>query len=188
MRRRVFIAVLLSVLAAPRWCATASADALRFRVQSEASEVIFHATSRLMNAEGRFQRVSGEVAVDPKDLTTAKIMLSIEAGSIDTGIGMRDSHLRSEDFFDVKRFPNITFESVRVEATGRRASVFGRLTVHGVTREIAVPVEVNVTDVAMVATGEFVIDRREYGLTYKSFLNPIGNDVRVIFTFRARSA
>jgi polyisoprenoid-binding protein YceI len=161
---------------------------MRFRVQPEASDVTFRATSRLMNAEGKFQRVSGEVVVDPKDLTTAKITLSIEAGSIDTGIGMRDSHLRSEDFLDVKRFPYITFESERVEATGRRASVFGRLTVHGVTREIAVPVEVDVTDIAMVATGEFVVDRHDYGLTYKSFINPIGNDVRVIFTFRARSS
>jgi polyisoprenoid-binding protein YceI len=188
MRCRPFIVALFLILASAHWCATASAEAMRFRVQPEASDVTFRATSRLMNAEGKFQRVSGEVVVDPKDLTTAKITLSIEAGSIDTGIGMRDSHLRSEDFLDVKRFPYITFESERVEATGRRASVFGRLTVHGVTREIAVPVEVDVTDIAMVATGEFVVDRHDYGLTYKSFINPIGNDVRVIFTFRARSS
>ena len=188
MSHRRFAAILLLALPSPLWCASASADPARFRVQPEASEVTFQATSRLMNAEGRFQRLSGEVVVDPKDLSTARITLSIEAGSIDTGIGMRDSHLRSEDFFDIRRFPYITFESVRVEATGRRASVFGRLTVHGVTHDIAVPIQVDVTDLALVATGEFVINRRDYGLTYQSFVNPIGNEVRVTFTFRARSA
>ena len=188
MKRRALVAVLLVSVLVPFWCATATAQAIRFRVQPEASEVIFRATSRLMNAEGRFQQVSGEVVVDPKDLTTAKITLSIEAASLDTGIGMRDSHLRSEDFLDVKRFPRITFESERIEAAGRNASVYGRLTVHGVTREIAVPVRVDVTGLALVATGELVIDRRDYGLDYKSFINPIGNDVRVSFTFRARPA
>lgn len=170
------------------WHATAQADTLRFRVQPEASEVTFRATSRLMNADGRFQRLSGEVVVDTKDLTTAKVTVSIEAGSIDTGIGMRDNHLRSEDFLDVRKFPTITFESQRVEGGGRRANVIGQLTIHGVTREIAVPVDLSMTDVALVASGEFVINRRDYGIAYDSFLNPVGDDVRVSFTFRARAA
>jgi polyisoprenoid-binding protein YceI len=178
-------AALLLTLA---WYATARADTVRFRVQPEASAVTFRATSRLMNADGRFNRLSGEVVVETKDLTTAKITLSIEAGSIDTGIGMRDNHLRSEDFLDIRKFPTITFESQRVEGSGRHANVIGQLTIHGVTREIAVPVDVSMTDVALVATGEFVINRLDYGIAYHSFLNPIGDDVRVSFTFRARAA
>ncbi len=186
--RRALAAALLLALAWPSWHATAWADAVRFRVQPEASEVTFRATSRLMNADGRFHRLSGEIVVDPKDFTTSKVTLSIEAGSIDTGIGMRDSHLRSEDFFDIRKFPTITFESQRVEGAGRRANVYGQLTVHGVTREIAVPVEVSMSDLALVATGEFIINRRDYGITYQSFVNPIGNDVRIAFAFRARAA
>ncbi|OGU27305.1 MAG: hypothetical protein A3K13_10960, partial [Gemmatimonadetes bacterium RIFCSPLOWO2_12_FULL_68_9] len=147
----------------------------------------FKATSRFMDADGRFHRLGGEIVVDPKDLSTAKVTLSIEVASIDTGIGLRDNHLRSEDFFDVKRFPTITFESARVEAAGRRATVHGRLTLHGVTREVAVPVDVALTDLAIVASGEFVVNRGDYGLTYQSFLNPIGNLVRVAFTFRAHA-
>src|SRR5262252_10020672 len=68
------------------------ADGIRYRIQPEASEVTFRATSRLMNADGRFHRVSGEVTVDPQNLATARISLSIEAASIDTGIGLRDNH------------------------------------------------------------------------------------------------
>lgn len=186
--RRWLAAALLLALVSTTWSATARADAVRFRIQREASEVTFSATSRIMNATGSFHRLAGEVSVDPKDLATAKITLSIEADSIDTGIGMRDNHLRSEDFLDVRQFPMITFESLRVEAAGRRATVVGRLTIHGVTREVAVPVDVSLTDVALVASGEFVVNRRDYGITYQSFVNPVGNAVRVAFTFRARAA
>ncbi len=175
-------------LALAAWCGAATADPLRFRVQPEASEVGFKATSRFMNANGRFARFKGDVVVDPKDATTAKVRVTVEAASIDTGIEMRDNHLRSEDFLDVNRFPTVTFESERVEMGGRRATVMGRLTIHGVTREIAVPVDVQMSEMALVATGEFVLNRRDYGINYNSFFLPVGNDVRVTFTFRARTS
>jgi polyisoprenoid-binding protein YceI len=166
--------------------APARAESLRFRIQPEASEITFRATSRLMNAEGHFGRFSGDVVADPAGPTGARISLTIDAASLDTGIEMRDKHLRSADFFDIERFPTIAFESVRVEAAGRRATVMGRLTLHGVTREIAVPVDVQITETALVASGEFIVNRGEYAMNYNSFLNPIGNEVRVAFTFRAR--
>jgi polyisoprenoid-binding protein YceI len=165
------VAAALALAALASIHATA-AGPLRFRVQPEASEILFRATSRLMNAEGRFARFSGDVVVDPAALGGARILLTIEAASLDTGIAMRDNHLRSADFFDVERFPTIGFQSVRVESAGRR--------------EIEVPIDVQITSVALVASGEFVLNRGEYGMTYNSFLNPIGNEVRVAFTFRAR--
>lgn len=168
------------------WSHPAAAGSLHFRVQPEASEITFRATSRLMNAEGHFSRFSGEVIVDPAVLTSARISLSIDTASLDTGIEMRDRHLRSGDFFDAERFPTVVFQSVRVEASGRRATVVGRLSLHGVTREIAVPVDVQISDAALVASGEFIVNRGDYGMTYNSFLNPIGNEVRIAFTFRAR--
>jgi polyisoprenoid-binding protein YceI len=164
----------------------AAAEPLRFRIQPEASEITFRATSRLMNAEGRFARFSGDVVVDPAVATGARITLTIEAASIETGIEMRDNHLRSSDFLNVERFPTVTFQSVRVEAAGRRATVVGHLTLHGVTREIAVPIDVQVSSTALVASGELIVNRGDYGLNYSSFLNPIGNEVRAAFTFRAR--
>lgn len=166
--------------------APARAESLRFRIQPEASEITFRATSRLMNAEGHFGRFSGDVVADPAGPNGARINLTIDAASLETGIQMRDKHLRSADFFDIERFPTIAFQSVRVEAAGRRATVMGRLTLHGVTREIAVPVDVQITETALVASGEFIVNRGEYAMNYNSFLNPIGNEVRVAFTFRAR--
>ena len=166
----------------------AEAEPARFRIQPEASDVGFKATSRLMDADGKFSRITGEVMLDPVDPATAMITLSIDSASIDTGIGMRDTHLRSTDFLDVARFPTMTFESRRVEVEGRRATVTGRLTLHGVTREIVVPVDVQFSESALVATGEFKLNRRDYGINYSSFLNPIGNTVHVTFTFRARAS
>src|SRR6202008_1389361 len=114
------------------------ADARRYVIQRETSEVSFKATSRLMNADGRFHHVRGEVVVEPTDIATARVSVTLEAASIDTGIGLRDSHLRSADFFDAERFPDIIFESVRVEGAGRRATVTGRLTMRGVSQEVTV--------------------------------------------------
>jgi polyisoprenoid-binding protein YceI len=173
----------LATLAGGGW---GEAEPRRFRIQPEASEITFRATSRLMNADGHFGRFSGEVFVDPAVLTGARITLTVDSASIDTGIEMRDRHLRSADFFEVERFPSITFQSLRIESAGRRAAVVGRLTLRGVTREVTVPVDVQITDSALVASGEFIVNRGEYGMNYNSFLNPIGNEVRVAFTFRAR--
>ncbi|MBI1737042.1 MAG: YceI family protein [Candidatus Rokubacteria bacterium] len=81
----------------------------------------------------------------------------IEAASIDTASRRRDTHLRSEDFFWVERPPEVVFESVRVE----------------------------LGESAVVARGELVLDRKEYGLSDNSFFNPIEDTVRVAFRFRA---
>ena len=188
MSRRAIVPLLLVMVATLLACDIATADPTRFRIQPEASEVHFKATSRLMDAEGTFSRLAGEVTVDPKDPATARVIVTIEAASIDTGIGMRDKHLRSADFLDVARFPTIKFESQRVEVTGRKAMVTGQLTLHGVTREIVVPVEVQLSEVALVATGEFVLNRRDYAINYSSVLNPIGDSVRIAFTLRARAS
>ena len=166
----------------------AEAEPARFHIQPEASDVGFKATSRLMDADGKFSRITGEVTLDPKDPAKTMITLTIESASIDTGIGMRDKHLRSADFLDAARFPTMTFEGQRVEVEGQRATVTGRLTLHGVTREIVVPVDVRFSESALVATGEFQLNRRDYGINYSSFLNPIGDVVHVTFTFRARAS
>ena len=133
-----------------------------------------------MNADGRLPPRQRRRLVDPADLTTARITLSIEAASIDTGIGMRDNHLRSADFFDVERFP--TWPRSRAcgwRPPARRATVVGRLTLHGVTREIAVPSTCTLTDVALVASRRARREPPRLRHHLQSFVNPIGNEVRV---------
>jgi polyisoprenoid-binding protein YceI len=164
------------------------AEPVRFRIEPGASEITFQATSRLMNADGRFHRFAGEVTADPRGLGGARVTLIVEAASIDTGITRRDNHLRSEDFFHVERYPTISFESVALEPAGPRVTVVGRLTMRGVTRKVRVPVDVEVTDQALVVRGEFALQRTDYGIRYQSWLNPIAEIVRVAFVFHGRPA
>ena len=180
---RLILALLALALAA----APVEAAPLRFRVLPDASELGFHATSRLANADGRFARFDGEVLADPADLSTARVSMKVDAASIDTGIRRRDNHLRSEDFLHVDRFPAITFESTRVERSERRLVLMGRLTLRGVTKEIAVPMEVTVTGNRLEARGQLDINRGDYGINYDSSLNPIGQRVRIRFAFRAEA-
>jgi polyisoprenoid-binding protein YceI len=182
------LALLLAVaLAALAGTSVARADTTRFRVLTETSQLGFHATSRLANADGRFTRFAGEVLADPADLASGRVRVSIEAASLDTGIGRRDNHLRSEDFLYVERFPAITFESTRVEGDGGRLVLVGRLTLRGVTREVRVPVEVSVADGRLEARGRFDINRGDYGVSYDSVLNPIGQKIRIDFALRAQA-
>jgi polyisoprenoid-binding protein YceI len=91
---------------------------------------------------GRFTNWSGTVNLDEADLTRSNVNVEIDAGSIDTGNAQRDGHLKSADFFDVEQFPSLRFVSKRVEnASDGELRVVGDLTLHGVTREVALRVE-----------------------------------------------
>ena len=85
---------------------------------------------------GRFTKYSGNLTLDDDDVTRSSVEAVIDAGSIDTGTPQRDAHLRSPDFFDVERFPELRFRSTRIEKlSDARYRVLGDLTVRDVTRE-----------------------------------------------------
>ena len=171
--------VLLLLGASPTW-----ADTVRYPLGPSHGNVFFKATSRLVDADGTFHRFAGEVRVDPKALEQAVVSLAIDAASVDTGILRRDDHLRSEDFFHVTRFPQITFASRRVAPADGKVLVTGDLTLHGVSREVTVPVELELSAGALRARGEFTIRMSDYGMTYRSWFNPLRDEVRILFDLR----
>jgi polyisoprenoid-binding protein YceI len=84
---------------------------------------------------GRFAKYTGTVQLDEADLTRSTVQVTIDASSIDTGAPERDTHLRSQDFFDVQTFPDLRYESRRIERlSGDRYRVIGDLTIRDVTR------------------------------------------------------
>lgn len=89
---------------------------------------------------GQFADANVTVDVTGDDPTKWSLKAVINAGSLDSGIGRRDDALKGEIYLDVERFPNITFESTRVEPRADRFAVFGPLTLHGVTREVELDV------------------------------------------------
>jgi polyisoprenoid-binding protein YceI len=100
----------------------------------------------IANVRGKFAEFEGELEVKA-DLTDCRAHGTVKAASIDTGEAQRDQHLRSPDFFNVEEFPEIGFESTRVEALDDESSrVYGNLTMHGITREIRLDVMVEGTD------------------------------------------
>lgn len=174
------ILLLLVGAVAPAACA----EPVRLRIDPAESALTFHATSRLVNADGRFHRFGGTVTVDPADPTTARVSVTVDAASIDTANAKRDSHLRSQDFFWAERHPTIVFESARAERESAGVAVVGRLTIRGVTRDLRVPTTVEVSADGFVARGQFELKRTDYEMNYQSRVNPVGDVVRVSFVFR----
>ncbi len=178
--------VLIVALGAAGLAPTAGAEVVRFQIQPDASELTFKATSWLVNANGKFHRFAGEIVADPKDFSTARVAVSVEAASIDTKIARRDNHLRSADFLDVEKHPTISFEATQVEPKAR--GITGKLTMRGVTREITVPLTVEMSDGVLTARGQFVVNRFDYDVSYQSRINPVGENINIAFVFRARPA
>jgi polyisoprenoid-binding protein YceI len=130
---------------------------------------------------GQFARWSGSFVAESGDLSRAKVQVVIDASSIDTGVAERDTHLKSADFFDVARFPEITFKSTRVEAQGEEAMrVTGDLTIRDVTREVVLEVESagQTKDpwghVRAGFTAKTAVDRKDFGLTWNQVLEAGG--------------
>ncbi len=91
---------------------------------------------------GSFNRWQGTLQYDPSRPEDSKVSVQIETASISTNEGKRDDHLRSADFFDAEKHPQITFQSKKVLAGGKeRLKVIGDLTIHGITREVELETE-----------------------------------------------
>jgi polyisoprenoid-binding protein YceI len=130
---------------------------------------------------GRFPRFTGSVELDESDLTRSVVEATIDASSIDTGTAQRDDHLRSADFFEVERFPQIRFRSTGIEKLAEdRYRLTGELTIRDVSREIALEVEYGGRGkdpwgnerVGFSAKGS--LDRKDFGLKWNQALEAGG--------------
>lgn len=145
-----------------------------FRIDPEHSSVLLSTTHLgIGTVQGLFESFAGSFTYDPADLGASTVSFTIDASSIDTRQELRDKHLRSPEFLDVEKYPAIRFESTRVTAEGPDGlQILGQLTLHGVTKEISLPVTFRgtATDldghtrVALSSTTQ--INRRDYGLLW----------------------
>ena len=136
----------------------------------------------ISNVKGRFTKVTGALALDESDLTKSQVEASIEAASIETHDPQRDAHLKSADFFDVEKFPTLSFKSTSIKrVSGDELAVAGDLTIHGVTRKVVFTVEGPTapskdpwgnTRRGLSATTK--INRKDFGLTWNAALETGG--------------
>lgn len=154
------------------------------------SEINFVADSRLLSAHGFFGKWDADLALDATNWSASKVTLTIDAASINTRVDMRDTHLRSPDFFDVAKYPTITFKSVSVTSTAaNKLTIVGDLTMKGVTKRISVPASVVFYDKgAGRFRGAFTILRKDFGVSYDPAVNPIENEVQVQWDFSIKSS
>jgi polyisoprenoid-binding protein YceI len=141
----------------------------RFEIDPMHSTVGFASTILgAVKVRGRFTSYSGTVIYDPRRPERSSVSVIIDAASITTDMGFRDDHLRSPDFFDVKRFPTIQFVSDHVRPTKGGAIISGTLTMHGVSKRVALPARL-VLAPRLVGTTPNVAFSAEIGLSRKDF-------------------
>jgi polyisoprenoid-binding protein YceI len=180
---RLVLATLLPALAAFTLAAPRPHD-----VDKAHSEINFVAESRMLSAHGFFGAWTADVMLNPEALEQSSVTIRIDAASINTRVERRDAHLRSADFFDVARHPQITFVSKSVRRTGTTTlDIVGDLTMRGVTKSIVVPTSIVFYDNGLGRfKGGFTVNRKEYGINYDSRVNPIEDDVQVQFNMSLR--
>jgi polyisoprenoid-binding protein YceI len=126
------------------------------------------------SVRGNFQKLSGNVNLDEKDLTKSSVDVTLDATSIDTREPKRDAHLKSPDFFDVAKYPTLTFKSTKIEKAGKgKFKVTGDLTMHGQTHPVTLAVEGPTAQMktpwggltrGVAATGK--LNRKDWGLNW----------------------
>jgi polyisoprenoid-binding protein YceI len=151
----------------------------------------------MSSVSGKFTDFTIEIVYDDKDVTKSSVNAVIKAASIDTGIERRDAHLRNADFFDVEKFPEITFKSSRIEKRGKDFIAHGTFTMHGVAKEIALPFTINgvrkdekTGKTTLGATARTSVNRKDYGVSFSRPDNPtfLGDMVEIELNVITRAA
>ncbi len=164
--------------------------ARQYRIDNNHSTVGFSVSimNGLSKVSGKFTDFTINLTNDEKDITKSSVTVAIKATSIDTGIEARDKHLRTADFFDVEKFPEITFQSKRIEKKGQAFIAHGTFTMHGVSKEMALPFAVTGINKDTVEkklnvgySARLTINRQDYGMNWKhqSVPNFVGDNVDV---------
>jgi polyisoprenoid-binding protein YceI len=172
MLKRLFLAVVLGSL----FVSAHPVAPVKYSVDANHSTVGFSVPilDGVSSVSGKFTDFSVDINFDETAITKSSVTATIKATSIDTGIEARDKHLRTADFFEVEKYPEITFQSTKIVKQGKNFVAIGTFTMHGVSKEISIP---------FTSTGKFYnqitkknlmgfsanlqLDRRDYGMAWK---------------------
>ena len=208
MRRKTFAVVLvllLSILAIAfiSYPLTASKAAQTTKVKFEpipAGEYRIDAAHSVLGfaikhneialVRGRFREFTGKINYDDKDITKSSVEVTAKIESINTGVDRRDAHLRTADFFDVAKYPEMTFKSTRVERKRNNQYVLhGDFTLRGISKPVSIPftltgaIKDGQGNTRFGVAGQTTLNRRDFGITWgKTMTNgglDVGNEVMI---------
>jgi polyisoprenoid-binding protein YceI len=147
------------------------------------------------NVRGRFTGISGSIVDAGEDPKYSSVKAAIDVTTLITGDPQRDEHLHSPDFFDVARYPSITFESRRISGSRANFTVIGDLTIRGQTREVKLDVTFNGTGINPLGktvagfTAETKINRKDFGLNWNMALEAggflVGDEAKLLIELEA---
>ena len=193
MRIRKFLVLLPAVVA--MGASALAAD--EYKIDPVHSTVGFNVKHMMVSTvHGRFNDFSGQILYDDKDPSKSSVKVTIKAASINTDNTGRDTDLRSPNFLDVDKFPEITFQSKSVEKKGDAYVAHGTLTIHGVAKDVDLPFSLNgplTTPRGKVlgADAGLTINRMDYGVSWSRSLDGggmvVSNDVKIELNVEART-
>jgi len=174
------------------------ASATTYSIDQAHSDVSFKVRHLVSKVSGQFIEFDGAITADFNNLDSSSVVFTIESASIDTKNEDRDKHLRSADFFDVEKFPEITFVSSKITKSGdQKYAVTGTLTMHGVAKTVTLPVTFlgEVVDPwGNTKAGfeiETSIDRKDYGIVWNKALDAggmiLGDEIEIEINLEAQA-
>ena len=183
---RKLLGLMLVVLA----ISSAALAADEFKIDPNHSSINFAvAHMGVSTVLGRFTAFEGKIVYDDKDVTKSSVNVTIKTASINTDVTARDNDLRSDHYFDVEKFPEITFQSKSVEKSGNGLVAHGTLTIRGIAKDVDIPFEMKGPADAgkgkvMGAHGSVTIEREDFGVGKATPM--IGGDVKIDLYVEAR--
>ena len=139
-------------------------SAQEYKPVDDSSSVGFGIKNFGVTVSGTVKGLKGNIHYEPGNLATAAVSVSVDARTINTGIDMRDNHLKKDDFFYVDSFPTITFKSTKVTPSNKDGYlfIFGDLRIKGVTKPVSFPFQATPNGEGYTFTGTFTINRRDF--------------------------
>lgn len=177
----ILAALTLAACALP---STASAQATTWTLDPAHSNAQFMVRHLgISNVQGEFTKITGTAVIDDSDFSKSSVSATIDVNSVTTREPDRDSDLKSDHFFDVAKYPTMTFQSTKIEKTGDgTAKMTGNLTIHGVTKEVTFDVTgptkpIKVMGTRRGASATTKINRQDFGLKYDTNTLPGGDQL-----------
>jgi len=172
--------MLLTLAAAVAVAAPAAAQTATWDIDTAHSSAQFSVKHMMVSTvRGDFGKTTGSIEFDGKNPASVKVNATIDATTITTRNEARDKHLKSADFFDVEKFPTITFVSTKAEAAGAgKLKVTGNLTMHGVTKEVVLMVDGPTPEIKgsrgetrIGASATTSLNRQDFGVSWSRALD-----------------
>jgi len=183
--------IALIVVAALLFASPALAAAATYKIDSSHAQTSFAVKHLVISTvRGEFGKTEGTLVIDDADVSKSSVEATIDVASVNTREEKRDAHLKSPDFFDVAKFPKMTFKSTKVEAAGAgKLKVTGDLTLKGVTKSVVLDVTGPTAEIkdpwgntrrGVSATGK--INRQDFGVSWGKLIEAgpvVGDEVTI---------